>query len=52
MILLTPTKLVGRQLQTQLDQKIKQVAAGSNYKFSTFVEVLNGNDGVPLSNGN
>jgi hypothetical protein len=43
------TKLVGRQLQSQLDHKNQTgPAAGMNYKFSTFVEVLNGNDGVPV----
>ena len=43
------TKLVGAQLQAQLDHKNQTgPAAGFNYKFSTLIEILNGNNGVPV----
>jgi hypothetical protein len=43
------TKLVGRQLQTQLNHRNQNgPAAGTNYKFTTLVEILNGNDGTPI----
>lgn len=43
------TKLVGGQLQSQLDHKSQRgAAAGTNYKFSTLIEILNGNDGTPI----
>jgi len=40
------TKLVGRQVQSQLDHKNqKGPSAGTNYKFSTLIEILDGNSG-------
>lgn len=43
------TKLVGNQLQTQLNHRNQQgPAAGTNYKFSMLVEILNGNDGTAV----
>ena len=40
------TKLVGRQVQSQLDHKSqKGPSAGTNYKFSTLIEILDGNTG-------
>jgi len=40
------TKLVGRQVQSQLDHKSqKGPSAGTNYKFSTLIEILDGNSG-------
>jgi hypothetical protein len=40
------TKLVGRQVQSQLDHKSqKGPTAGTNYKFSTLIEILDGNSG-------
>lgn len=43
------TKLVGGQLQSQLDHRNQTgPSAGTNYKFSTLVEILNGNDGTPV----
>jgi hypothetical protein len=43
------TKLVGGQLQSQLDHKSQRgAAAGTDYKFSTLIEILNGNDGTPI----
>ena len=41
------TKLVGRQVQSQLDHKNqKGPSAGTNYKFSTLIEILDGNSGT------
>jgi hypothetical protein len=43
------TKLVGRQLQSQLDHRNQTgPAAGTNYKFSTLIEILNGNSATPI----
>lgn len=43
------TKLVGRQLQSQLDHKNQTgPSAGTNYKFSTLIEMLDGNSGNPI----
>lgn len=43
------TKLVGRQVQSQLDHKNQSgPLAGTNYKFSTLIETLNGNSGDPI----
>jgi len=43
------TKLVGRQLQSQLDHKNQTgPSAGTNYKFSTLIETLDGNSGSPV----
>ena len=43
------TKLVGSQLQTQLDHRSQLgPQAGSDYKFSTLIEILNGNDGAAI----
>ena len=40
------TKLVGRQVQSQLDHKNQRgPSAGTNYKFSTLIEILDGNSG-------
>tara|TARA_R110002126_G_scaffold271001_1_gene414853 strand:- start:134 stop:730 length:597 start_codon:yes stop_codon:yes gene_type:complete len=40
------TKLVGRQVQSQLDHKSQRgPSAGTNYKFSTLIEILDGNSG-------
>ena len=40
------TKLVGRQVQQQLDHKSQRgPSAGTNYKFSTLIEILDGNSG-------
>ncbi len=40
------TKLVGHQVQSQLDHKSqKGPSAGTNYKFSTLIEILDGNSG-------
>ena len=40
------TKLVGRQVQSQLDNKNQRgPSAGTNYKFSTLIEILDGNSG-------
>jgi len=41
------TKLVGRQVQQQLDHKTQRgPSAGTNYKFSTLIEILDGNSGA------
>ena len=43
------TKLVGRQLQTQLNHKEQTgPASGSNYKFGMYIETLDGNSGAPI----
>jgi len=43
------TKLVGRQLQTQLNHKEQTgPASGSNYKFGMLIETLDGNSGAPI----
>jgi hypothetical protein len=43
------TKLVGRQVQSQLDHRNQTgPLSGTNYKFSTLIETLNGNDGNPI----
>lgn len=43
------TSLVGGQLQAQLNHKNQQgPAAGTDYKFSMIIEILNGNDGTPI----
>jgi len=43
------TKLVGNQLQTQLNHRNQHgPAAGTNYKFGMLVEILDGNSGVPV----
>ena len=40
------TRLVGRQVQTQLDHRTQRgPSAGTNYKFSTLIEILDGNSG-------
>ena len=40
------TKLVGSQVQSQLDHKSQRgPSAGTNYKFSTLIEILDGNSG-------
>jgi len=40
------TKLVGHQVQQQLDHKSQRgPSAGTNYKFSTLIEILDGNSG-------
>ena len=40
------TKLVGSQVQSQLDHKTQLgPSAGTNYKFSTLIEILDGNTG-------
>ena len=40
------TKLVGRQVQSQLDHRNQRgPSAGTNYKFSTLIEILDGNSG-------
>ena len=40
------TKLVGRQVQQQLDHKSQRgPSAGTNYKFTTLIEILDGNSG-------
>ena len=42
------TKLVGRQVQSQLDHRNqKGPSAGTNYKFSTLIQILDGNSGDP-----
>lgn len=42
------TKLVGRQVQSQLDHRNQRgPSAGTNYKFSTLIEILDGNSGNP-----
>ena len=42
------TKLVGRQVQSQLNHRNQAgPAAGTNYKFSTLIEILDGNSGNP-----
>ena len=42
------TKLVGRQVQSQLDHRNqKGPSAGTNYKFSTLIQILDGNSGAP-----
>jgi len=41
------TKLVGHQVQSQLDHKNQRgPSAGTNYKFSTLIEILDGNTGT------
>lgn len=43
------TKLVGAQLQTQLDHRSQLgPSSGATYKFSTLIEILNGNDGAAV----
>ena len=42
------TKLVGRQVQSQLNHRNQAgPATGTNYKFSTLIEILDGNSGNP-----
>lgn len=43
------TSLVGGQLQAQLNHKNQTgPAAGTDYKFSMLIEILNGNDSTPI----
>ena len=46
------SRIVGAQLQSQLDfQEQSSASAGNNYKFSAFLDVLDGSNGVDITPG-